>query len=588
MKYQYIPYVWLLFISGFISLSLGCFTLFKRRSAKGSVSFILSMLVVTVWSVANALEMSGTDLRTKLFWANVQYFAFCYSPVTLLALCMQFTGYDVWIKSRKILWVAAVPSIILILVWTDGFHGLIRHNIHLDYSGPFPVIAKEYGPAFFLHAIYSHALNITAWVLLMRAAFYRKSIYRKQVLALLIGVSFIVIPNVLYISGLSPIDGFDITPVFFGPAGLIMYWGIFRFRMFDLVPLARDTVIESMEAGVMVLDLQDRIIDMNPACFRILDLPASSISPVVADAVLGRVPELVRVCKDRTASYSEFTLEKGEEQRVYEVILSPLTSKKGSLLGRLAVIYDITEKKRVQQEMLEQQWKLAVKDERERMARDMHDNLGQVLGFINMQAQGIRQELVNEGIVSVSEKLDKLAEAARSAHSDIREFIHNIRSSSGKDFMTSLLKDIRNFEEMTGIETELIKPDGFTGEELRPDMSVNLLNIIREALNNIRKHAKAKHVTVSFSIKEGQLKAAVRDDGKGYVAGQKQSLYKSRFGLDIMRERASEIGGQIRIESGIGKGSAILLEVPLDSGRKRLSEAKKGLGEETYESDAGG
>lgn len=143
MQFQYISYIWLLIASAFASLSLGIYALLRRRSAKGAVNFILSMMVITIWSSANALEMSATDFYTKLFWANVQYFAYCYSPVTLLALCMEFTGYDRWIRNRKVLWFAVIPTIIIMLVWTDGLHGLIRYDMHMDYSGSFPVIEKN-------------------------------------------------------------------------------------------------------------------------------------------------------------------------------------------------------------------------------------------------------------------------------------------------------------------------------------------------------------------------------------------------------------------------------------------------------------
>ena len=148
MQMQYIPYIWPLVVSAFISLSLGIFVMLKRRNSKGALSFILSMFVVTIWSSGNALEMASADFSTKLFWANVQYIAYCYSPLTLFAMCMEFTGYDRLVRSRKIMWIAVIPTIILILVWTDGLHGLMRYDMHMDYSGSFPVIDKKYGPAF--------------------------------------------------------------------------------------------------------------------------------------------------------------------------------------------------------------------------------------------------------------------------------------------------------------------------------------------------------------------------------------------------------------------------------------------------------
>lgn len=574
MRYQYIPYTLLPIASSFISLSLGVYALLKRRHVKGAINFMLSMLVVTIWSAANAFEISSIDFYTKLFWANIQYFAYCFSPVTLLALCMEFTGYDKWVKSRKMLWMIVIPTIIIILVWTDRLHGLIRYDMHIDYSGYFPVIAKKYGPVFFIHAAYSHFLNMFAGVLLIRTVFLKNTVHRKQAIVLLFGVSLIVIPNILYILGITPIKRFDITPAFFGPAGLIIAWGIFHYKLFDLVPLARTTVIETMEAGILVLDLQDRILDINPAFEKIIGFNGSQIFTKTVVEVCGKIPELARACIDRSITHKGFSIILDGFPKFYEVMFSPLTDDKGTLIGRLAVIYDITEKKQAQQEFLRQQWKLAVIEERENLAREMHDNLGQVLGFLNLQAQGIRQELLNAGVEIAATKLDKLVDVAQSAHQEIREYICNARNSAitEKNFSSALTKYIMDFEEHTGLKIELDSSSGFSGEELELNVRMNLLNIIREALNNIRKHAEAKHVKIIFLLTETHLYLTIKDDGKGFDTVQYEHGVKTKFGLDIMRERATQVGAQIDIQSAIGTGTRIGFCVLLKGEKKKNAD----------------
>jgi PAS domain S-box-containing protein len=578
MHFQYIPYIWPLFTSAFISLSLGIYALLRRRNAKGVVSFILSMFVVTIWSFSNALEMSAVEFTTKLFWANMQYFAYCYSPITLLALCMQFTGYDEWVRNRRVLWLAVLPTIIIMLVWTDGFHGLMRYDMHMDYSGLFPVIAKKYGPVFFIHGAYSHLFNIAALVMLIRAVFFKVTVYRKQAIALLFGLSLIVIPNIMYILGFSPVKRFDITPLFFGPAGLIIAWGIFRYKMFELVPLARATVIETMDAGVLVLDLQDRILDINPAFKKIIGLTTARFSTKSVEEICSEIPELAKACIDRKITRAEFSINTKESTKSYEVCLSPLTDSKDILIGRLAVAYDITEKKQAQQEFIKHQWKLAAIEEREHMARDMHDNLGQVLGFINLQSQGIRQELIKSGIEVASHKIDKLVDVTQSAHDEIREYIRNARSSTSieMDFIASLKKDIRSFKKQTEIRVELDNPTGFAWEELRPKITINILNIVKEALNNVGKHADAEQVKISFSYASEQLCATIEDDGKGFDIAKSDKESNSKFGLNIMRERAAEIGARIDIDSVVGKGSRIDFFLPLGKGEKDTDENHAG------------
>lgn len=234
-------------------------------------------------------------------------------------------------------------------------------------------------------------------MLLINAVFFKNNVYGKQALSLLLGLSIILVPNVIYITGLVPAYKFDITPVFFGPAGLITMWGMFRFKLFDIIPVAWATVVKTMDTGVMVLDLQNRVLDINPGLEKILGCTASAVSTKQAEEACRGIPDLARVCRDKNVSHTEFTIHANGLSKVYEALLSPLADSKCVLIGRLVIIYEVTEKKLAQQVFLKQQWKLAVNEERERMARDLHDNLGQVLGFINLQAQGIRQELKMPG-----------------------------------------------------------------------------------------------------------------------------------------------------------------------------------------------
>lgn len=566
MQYQYHPYIWPLTVSTCVSLSLGIFTLRKRRNVKGAKSFFISMFVVTIWSAGNAFEMAGADFETKLFWANIQYFAYCFSPVTLLSLCMEFTGFDSWVDNKKVLWFAFLPTIIVLLVWTDPLHGLVRYDMQLDTGGIFPVITKKYGPAFYIHAVYSHLLNFFAWALLIRAVFFSHTIYRKQAAALLLGVSLIIVPNILYISGLSPVK-FDLTPIFFAPAGLIIAWAIFRYKMFDVVPVAWATVIRTMEAGVMVLDLRNRVLDINPAFSRMVGINAADATGRPVEDVCSRLPELVHFCVNLSSIPREFVKKENDRIKVYEARFSPLADNKGNPIGRLTVVYDITQKKRTQQEYQKQQWKLAVTEERERLARDLHDNLAQVLGFIHYQTEGIRQELNNAGVSIAAAALDKLAEVTRTAHDDIRAYIRQARNtgSEGKNLAAALWKAAEAFEELAGIQVLLDIPQDFAGQVLSPQVFINLLYIIKEALNNVKKHAQAGCVWLSLTTGEGQLRVLVEDDGKGFdTALVKETA--SGFGLGIMRERAWEIGAQIDIESAIGKGSRVTLQVPLGEG----------------------
>lgn len=568
MTYSFTPYLWLLIISGLITLSLGFYTIIKCRCSIGATSFAIAMFVVTLWSIPNAFEMSANDFDVKFFWANIQYFAYSFSPVILLLLCLEFTGYERSINFRKYFWLFIIPTVTTILVWTDKYHGLMRNNIHLDYSGAFPVINKQYGTFFYIHALHSHVLNLTTMFVLLKAVFVRKTIYRKQVVAFLIGVTLIVVPNLIYISGLSPIRGYDITPVFFGPAGIIMSWSIFRYRMFDLVPLARATVIEDMDAGVMVLDLQNRILDINPAFADVIRLPVEQITSKHVVEICINIPELLNAILDRTISREEFTMIKMSKKVVYEVLFSILKDSKGHDIGRLVVIYDITDKKLREEEYNKEQWKRAVMEERNRMVRDLHDNLGQVLGFINLQAQAIQKELSDEGQNMYDEKLNRLIEVAQTAHKEIRDYIRDVRNSKliEIDFIAALDGEILNYELQTAIKVSKSITTRFSEAVMAPNIRIHILNIIKEALNNVRKHAEAENVSVTCDTEGNDLLILISDDGVGFKSVHTKDVSKHSFGLNIMQERTFVMGGTLEIKSEPGEGSCIKLRVPIGRG----------------------
>ena len=510
--------------------------------------------------------MLSADFATKLFWANIQYFAYCYSPVFLLSLCMEYTGLDNWVRNKKIFWLCIIPTIVIVLVWTDGSHGLVRSDMHLDASGLFPVIAKDYGPVFYVHAAYSYLLDFLAWELLVSAAFFKKSIYRKQAFSLLLGASLIILPNLIYVFKLIPSYRFDITPVFFGPAGLIAAWGLFRYRLFDIVPMAWATVLRVMDTGVMILDSQGRVLDSNPAFEKIVGLKASEIVTRPVRDVCAEIPEFANACYKPEIARFEFSVCKDAVQKSYAAVFSPIFSNDGISVGRLVILYDNTEKKLTQEMLLKQQWKLAVDEEREKTARDLHDNLGQVFGFINLQAQGIRQELKNSGVNTVTHRLDQLVDATQSAHTELREYIRSIRDPaySEKNFLTALEKNIADFESQTCLTVRRNIPAGFNGEAIKPSARIQTLSVIKEALNNIRKHAEAENVEITLSLEQERLCVVIQDDGKGFNAVRSADSAKTRFGLDIMRERAEEIGGTLKIETAPGKGCSIILNVPIE------------------------
>jgi diguanylate cyclase (GGDEF)-like protein/PAS domain S-box-containing protein len=344
IRYQFIPYLW---VSLFLTLSIVTLIIYawKNRSVLGARYFLLTLTLVEVWILAQALEIAALDLPTKIIWANIQYIPIILTPVTYLYLTLQLTRHEKWLQLRwlKLLFLIA-PIAINILLWTNNMHGMIRQNVHLDYSGLFPTVGKTYGPLFWVFAVYNYAINIFTIIILAHAFREKITIYRKQILFLIIALLLPVISNILHITGLNPYN-VDTTPSVFGLSAIIISWGIFRYRLFDVIPIARSIIIQEMRTGMIVLDEKGRFLDINPAARKMLNLSSKDLSGHSIESELRDFPDLIRICKEGKDAICEVVFKNNRINYYYEVSFTQIANSNKEFIGWLLQIYNITERK---------------------------------------------------------------------------------------------------------------------------------------------------------------------------------------------------------------------------------------------------
>ena len=206
---------------------------------------------------------------------------------------------------------------------------------------------------------------------------------------------------------------------------------------------------------------------------------------------------------------------------------------------------------------------LAVIEERERIAREMHDSLAQVLGYVNTKAQAAQVLLHGGQSERAAGQIGELVEAARSVYADVRENILGLRTSldPGRDFRDTVRDYVTRWQEHSGVTADL----NILGEErlpLAPSAEVQLLRIIQEALANVRKHARAEHVRVELWEDDGHIVAVIEDNGIGFAQETLGPAEFPRFGLTTMRERAEGSGGTFAITTAPGQGTRIEVHLP--------------------------
>jgi PAS domain S-box-containing protein len=317
----------------------------RRPTVPGRTSFVLLMLAVAAWGVFSALEAASPALADKITWSKLQYLGIANVAPLWLAYVQQSTRQGRWLTWRKIALLWLIPALTLVLVAANEWHGLIWSQVAPGIA-PIGFAVYTHGPWFWVVVAYSYALLLAASALLVRSALRSAPVYRRQSVALLVGAATPWIGNAVYQTGLSPVPGLDLTPFAFAISGLVLVVSIFKLRLFDIVPMARDALVESMSDGVIVLDEQDRVVDLNPAAADFLDLSAAAVVGRDAMACFAAHPLLLSHLRGAADQpFMSLRPRRARAERFIDARVSALRDRRGRTSGRLVVLRDITERK---------------------------------------------------------------------------------------------------------------------------------------------------------------------------------------------------------------------------------------------------
>ncbi len=242
---------------------------------------------------------------------------------------LQYSNRERWLTRRNLLLLGLQPLAALLMVWTNEMHGLFRAEVLLDTSGDFAVLGVRLGMGFWFHAVYSYLL-LLGTLTLVRNFMRASHLHRGQVNAVLLGALAPWLGNALYLSGASPFPHLDLTPFAFTLTGLFVTLGLFRFHFLDVTPIARDAIFEGIEDGIIVLDKEDRIVDINPAAQDLIRRPASALVGHAAAHALSHLPVLVARIGEGPQDRVEILLGETGNRGKYELRISPLHDRGGT------------------------------------------------------------------------------------------------------------------------------------------------------------------------------------------------------------------------------------------------------------------
>ncbi|MEW5828849.1 MAG: histidine kinase N-terminal 7TM domain-containing protein [Chloroflexota bacterium] len=330
---------------------IAAYIAWQQRRKPSAIPMTALGLCVGLWAVFYFLELISVDLQAKLFWAGLKYPLITTAPVVLSAFVLRFAGWQDWPSKRLLPFLLVVPALTVLVVLTNSHHHLFWQDFELvAYSGYMSLRAGR-GPWFWVHAGYSYGLILSTSAAALSTLVQLGQAYRRQILSLVVGLSIPLAGNLLTLSNPRLWPGIDLGPVAFSLGAFFLLISTHLASILDIVPLAHTTLVEQMRDGVLVVDKNGTILELNRAAEHILDLPlvwvigknaASLDHPAFAPLKGALTSETIR---------QEIQLGTVEAPRWYDMRITRILTAGGEFAGRMIIWHDITDRKLVESEL---------------------------------------------------------------------------------------------------------------------------------------------------------------------------------------------------------------------------------------------
>jgi diguanylate cyclase (GGDEF)-like protein len=339
----------ILMLAGVICLLAGIVVLQTRRNASGAIPLMALLFALSWWDITYSLFWADAPAPYPNFWLYATYLGAVVVPPALLTFALQLSRIEEWLKLPFLLGLCVEPIVVLTLLFTDPWHGLFFAGHQTQKIG----MLQNGGAVFWLNVVYSYLLILISMVILVRRFFQTSGIYKRQMGVILMGAGIPWLTNIVFIAGFSPLSNADTTPITFTVSGLAFTYALLQYRLLDILPVARHALIESMSDGLVVLDTQNRIVDINPVAQNALGPKNTSLIGQRSEVAFSAWPDLVQAFNHVKDVRAEVPLD-DPLQSYLDLKISSLYDRRSNFIGRLVVWRDITPLKKAQAELQEQ------------------------------------------------------------------------------------------------------------------------------------------------------------------------------------------------------------------------------------------
>jgi len=547
--------------------------------------FGLMMGSNAIWSIAYGLELSSQTIDQAMIFVNIEYIGIATLPLSWFLFCLSFCNKECWFKKTfNLILILIAPVTTLIMVWTNPLHHLHYKDVRMFYEGPFPMLKIYPGTWYHIFTGYFYLLLACGCYLILNKFRSSDKIYKKQNYSIIIGAIIPWIANISYLVGIRPLGFIDVTPFAFIFTTFLIFLGIYRFRLFDIIPIAREKAMELMSDGFLVLDDQHRVIDYNSAILQFLSVAEKEIVGMNISNIFPKQSELLQKVETGTNCKIEIQTTVNNETVYFEVEILVLRENKISDTFTIVKLQDLTSAKKdaliAKEQALELEKANQLKDRIfSIIAHDLRGplvNLSEVLKMVSYN-QITDEEfkalspILSKDIVYTTDLLENILHWSRSQLQGfgVTKQFFNVRST--------ILNEINYHLTAASLKKVNILHDVFPNEIAYADLLMFQI-VIRNLLNNAIKFCNegCEILITAAYRKDGMIVVCIKDNGIGIPQETIEKLFKEEnissrgtknekgtgLGLIICKDFMKRNGGDISVSSELGVGTTFCLTLP--------------------------
>lgn len=341
-----------LFLAPFIAVvTVGATVLvWVKRTRPGARYLWVFAAAATGFLISNTLELASRGQAATLMWARIEHIFAAMVPVGWILFVFDFTERNRWIRASRFWPFLVIPVADIVFTFTNGMHHLIWQSLNFVRVGPLLALQVVHGPAYFVTVAFSYLVLVGGLLIVMRDLAYGRGIYRKQLIWISTGIVVPIVSSAAYTYHFFSWLNKDYTPVGFAVGAIMFMVAVFRTGFLDLSPPSRNRLFDALSEGIVVVDAEGRVVDLNRSAMGFLGITESALGKK-ADTNEQIAPLLRSVGGGARTARSGLTIRGGDGARHFELSAKRLRAAEDGRDGVVLLIHDITERVQLTEEI---------------------------------------------------------------------------------------------------------------------------------------------------------------------------------------------------------------------------------------------